>query len=181
MDHARVQEAALRWGHDKSLEVLDAHLKDGNDLSFDTWAEIFKSPERTATVAGEGDAVALAQMRPEDVYKLQPVRFQTKELGPQDARIEICYAGVCRTDLELLHNAWSSLKPPGYPFTPGHECTGVITKVGPEVPAGALVVGDKVALSHVLSNCGNCEFCRAGLDPHCKQVRPTACVTLWVS
>nr|MBA2282782.1 alcohol dehydrogenase catalytic domain-containing protein [Acidimicrobiia bacterium] len=61
------------------------------------------------------------------------------ELGPGDVLVAVDHCGVCGTDLHLVLDGW------GQPGTiPGHEWTGVVAAVGPDVEqwqAGDAVVG----------------------------------------
>ncbi|MCK9930628.1 zinc-binding dehydrogenase, partial [Frankia sp. Mgl5] len=49
----------------------------------------------------------------------------------------------------------------------GHEFSGVVTAIGPDVPNVA--VGDRVCVEPLYS-CGGCDRCRAGLPQLCRQV-----------
>jgi threonine 3-dehydrogenase len=92
-------------------------------------------------------------------------------MGSQDVLIKVLYAGVCGTDLHIWEwDTWASnrLKPP---VTIGHEFSGVITAVGPEVAVDGLVhVGDLVtAEGHIV--CGHCRPCRTGNAHLCTRTR----------
>jgi threonine dehydrogenase-like Zn-dependent dehydrogenase len=69
--------------------------------------------------------------------------------------IQVRRAGVCNTDLELLHGY--------YPFTgiPGHEFVGEVISEGEW--QGQRVCGE------INIACGRCARCRAGLKTHCEQ------------
>jgi L-iditol 2-dehydrogenase len=81
--------------------------------------------------------------------------------GPGDVLVRSRYAGVCRTDIEVLEGAldrrWVR-----YPCIPGHEWSGVIEEVGGDV--GDLRPGDRVVCEG-FCYCGTCRRCRAG-DTH---------------
>ncbi|CAI0435532.1 unnamed protein product, partial [Linum tenue] len=53
-----------------------------------------------------------------------------RENGDTDVTIEILYCGICHTDLHQAKNDWGITT---YPIVPGHEITGIITKVGKQV------------------------------------------------
>jgi L-iditol 2-dehydrogenase len=79
--------------------------------------------------------------------------------------IEIKAAGICGTDLHILHDQ--------YPYWPpvilGHEFSGQIVEVGEQVngyKAGDRVVGEP----HTLA-CGKCELCRTGYQQLCSSKR----------
>ncbi len=67
-------------------------------------------------------------------------------------------AGVCHSDLHVRDGTM----PEPLPIVLGHEGTGVVAEVGPEV--SSLQPGDRVVLTLVPA-CGNCYFCRRG-EPH---------------
>ena len=69
--------------------------------------------------------------------------------------LDVAATGVCRSDW----HAWKGHDPVVLPHIPGHEYSGVISAVGPDVTRWA--VGDRVTAPFVLG-CGHCEFCRAG-------------------
>ena len=73
-------------------------------------------------------------------------------------RIDSC--GVCGTDLHILKGHWP--KPLPWPITLGHELTGVIEQIGPELRVDfmgqPLSVGSKVMLPPLMP-CGECYYC----------------------
>jgi threonine dehydrogenase-like Zn-dependent dehydrogenase len=76
------------------------------------------------------------------------------------ALIQIGACGVCGTDLHILKGHWP--KPLPWPFTLGHEVTGVIVEKGDELAADfmgqPLSVGSKVMLPPLMP-CGSCHYC----------------------
>jgi len=72
--------------------------------------------------------------------------------GPGDVVVRSCVAGVCRTDLEVLHGEldrrWVR-----YPCIPGHEWSGEVAEVGSDVTGVAL--GDRVVCEGI-AWCGRC-------------------------
>jgi len=85
------------------------------------------------------------------------------KVGPDEVRVKIAAAGVCHSDLHVVHGDWSGI---AAPMVLGHEGSGVIVEVGTDVTD--LVPGDHVVLSWV-APCGHCRACLAG--------RPTQCLT----
>jgi 2-desacetyl-2-hydroxyethyl bacteriochlorophyllide A dehydrogenase len=83
-------------------------------------------------------------------------------LAPDEVIIKVAACGLCGTDVHLyqgkIHGA--------YPLIPGHEVSGTIIAVGPEV-SGDWAVGQRVIFDPNLA-CGECEFCRRGLYNHCR-------------
>ncbi|MGH9045274.1 MAG: alcohol dehydrogenase catalytic domain-containing protein, partial [Acidimicrobiales bacterium] len=89
-----------------------------------------------------------------------------------EVQVEMAYAGLCHSDehvrrgemvpapeiMELL--GISSM----FPLIGGHEGSGVVTAVGPEV--ATVEVGDKVATSFIPA-CGTCFWCASGRQNLC--------------
>jgi L-iditol 2-dehydrogenase len=86
---------------------------------------------------------------------------ETPSCGPSDVLVRSRFAGLCRTDVEVLEGEldrrWVR-----YPCIPGHEWSGVVEAVGEAVTdltPGARVVCEGYCY------CGVCRRCRAG-DTH---------------
>lgn len=80
--------------------------------------------------------------------------------APGDAIVRVTRAGICGSDLHLLHG-----KAPlevGEPM--GHEATGVVETVGPDVRG--VREGDRVAVAFNVA-CGHCWFCEHGQSALC--------------
>ncbi|CAD5214489.1 unnamed protein product [Bursaphelenchus xylophilus] len=77
------------------------------------------------------------------------------EIGHDEALVKVLYAGVCHTDLAVLHDELPWQTP--YPYVGGHEGSGVVVKVG----AGVTHVkpGSKVGIRMVNGMCNQCESC----------------------
>jgi uncharacterized zinc-type alcohol dehydrogenase-like protein len=94
--------------------------------------------------------------------KLQPYRFDRRDLRPHDVAVRVRYCGVCHSDLHAIE-----APPPGHlPLVPGHEFVGEVSAVGPEV--SAFRVGDAVAVGNIADSCGVCPPCRAGREVYCE-------------
>jgi len=85
------------------------------------------------------------------------------EPGPGQVLVRIEATGVCHTDLHAASGDWPVK--PGLPFVPGHEGTGVVVALGPEVRF--LKEGDRVGIAWLHSACGHCEFCLSGWETLC--------------
>lgn len=94
-----------------------------------------------------------------------PLRM-TEQSVPKPAAnqvlVRVLACGVCHTDLHIVEG---ELMPPAYPVTPGHQVVGVVEEVGEGVPDDCL--GQRVGLYWLSSTCGECEFCRRGLENLC--------------
>ena len=80
--------------------------------------------------------------------------------GPGEARVQVRACGVCHTDLHYKQGAIND----GFPFLLGHEASGVVESVGPDVTEVA--VGDYVVLNW-RAVCGQCRSCRRGRPQYC--------------
>jgi len=83
-------------------------------------------------------------------------------IHPTDVRIKVTAAGICGSDLHILHVPPAQYAKPGTPM--GHEFFGVVDEVGAEVTQykpGDTVVVDNIQKCHV------CEYCRNGMDNLC--------------
>jgi S-(hydroxymethyl)glutathione dehydrogenase/alcohol dehydrogenase len=83
-------------------------------------------------------------------------------LGPRDVRVCVDARGVCHTDLTIARGGL----PRELPIIPGHEASGTVTDVGPEV--SRVRVGERV-IGAIITACGNCWFClheRSNLCTH---------------
>lgn len=88
------------------------------------------------------------------------------EVGPADVRLRVLRAGICGSDLHILHGTNPFAR---YPRVIGHEFAGVVEAVGGA--AVALRVGQRVVVDPVVA-CGHCYPCRIG--------RPNVCGNLEV-
>ncbi|CAA3031281.1 probable cinnamyl alcohol dehydrogenase 6 [Olea europaea subsp. europaea] len=89
-----------------------------------------------------------------------------RENGDNDVTIEILYCGMCHTDLHYIRNDWGITM---YPVVPGHEITGIITKVGRNV--SKFKVGDRAGVGCLAATCLKCEYCKDGQENYCDQVQ----------
>lgn len=79
-----------------------------------------------------------------------------------DVLIHIEASGICGTDLNILAVPAAHKAKTGIVI--GHEGVGRVEKTGANV--SGLKVGDRVVIAPRLT-CGNCEYCRRGLDNQC--------------
>ncbi|WDZ82919.1 zinc-dependent alcohol dehydrogenase [Micromonospora cathayae] len=77
--------------------------------------------------------------------------------GPGQVRIDVAYTGICGTDLHIAHGAMDHRV--RVPAVIGHEMSGRIAEVGPDVEG--LRVGEPVTVMP-LDWCGECPACRGG-------------------
>ncbi|MDI1243015.1 MAG: glutathione-dependent formaldehyde dehydrogenase [bacterium] len=89
-------------------------------------------------------------------------------LHPQDAVVKVTRACICGSDLHLYNGSVPDTRV-GSTF--GHEVTGIVEEVGPEVQN--LKAGDQVLVPFNIA-CGKCAFCRQGLYGNCHESNPGA-------
>jgi uncharacterized zinc-type alcohol dehydrogenase-like protein len=93
---------------------------------------------------------------------LRRATVERRDLRPDDLAVRVDYCGVCHTDLHAVHAHTG-----GTNLVPGHEFTGVVTEVGPEVTGFA--AGDPVAVGNIVDSCGVCAMCRADQENFCHE------------
>jgi len=101
--------------------------------------------------------------------KLDLVEVDVPAVQPPDMLVKVEIAGVCGTDVHLLHSPrpfpWSE---PSYPMPLGHESVGKIVEMGSEFPrldaqGKTIKVGDRVVYSW--KSCGSCYACTILMQP----------------
>lgn len=96
------------------------------------------------------------------------VQMDLPEPGFEQVRVKVSVCGVCHTD---LHTVEGDLALPRLPIVPGHEIVGRIDKVGEGVSEER--VGQRVGVPWLYSTCGECEFCKQGMENLCPDARFT--------
>ncbi|MFC1976805.1 zinc-binding dehydrogenase [Chloroflexota bacterium] len=84
------------------------------------------------------------------------------ELKENDVLIKVHQAGICGTDVGVLHG----YVPARFPVTLGHEFSGTIAKLGSPALAG-FKEGDAVSAAGGWG-CGECDFCQKGMARFCQ-------------
>ena len=69
-------------------------------------------------------------------------------------KIHVAYNGICGTDLHAFRGEYASTRTP---VVLGHELSGIVTAVGPEVTK--VKVGDRVTTETTFRTCGHCTSC----------------------
>jgi L-iditol 2-dehydrogenase len=104
---------------------------------------------RAAVLVGYGD------------LQVRDVPVPILEVG--EALVEIDSVAICGSDPAIIAHGWKGYSKLGE-FIPGHEFTGTVAKVAPDVTE--LAVGDRVAVEPH-KGCGRCENCLRGLYTTC--------------
>ncbi len=84
--------------------------------------------------------------------------------GPGQVIVKIAGAGLCHSDLHLIHDFGDGMFPWGPPFTLGHENSGWVHELG--VGVEGFEIGDAVAVFGPWG-CGSCAACADGQDTYC--------------
>ena len=89
-------------------------------------------------------------------------------LGVHDVEMRLGAGGICGSDLHYYQHGRVGAFVVREPLIPGHEVSGTVARIGPEVTR--VKVGDKVAInpSHA---CGQCDYCQAGRLNLCRHMR----------
>lgn len=85
-------------------------------------------------------------------------------IGEKDILVRVRAAGICHSDAH--YRAGRSVMG-GMPITLGHEVSGEIEWIGPQVTT--MMAGDRVAL-HYNITCGDCYYCSTGNEQFCTTV-----------
>lgn len=86
--------------------------------------------------------------------------IELTDMGPDDLQVHMVASGICHSD-EALRIGDAVID---YPIVLGHEGSGIVEKVGPEVTQ--FKPGDHVVLSFYA--CGNCKSCLKGIPTQCE-------------
>ncbi len=81
-------------------------------------------------------------------------------VGPGDVLIEVKASGICGTDIHIFKGEYLG----SYPVTPGHEFSGIVSKVGAAVTR--FKPGDHVAVEPNIA-CDNCPACLSNRQNFC--------------
>lgn len=108
------------------------------------------------------NSVGLAAMSNKGDFEVY--KFIRHSVGDNDILIDILYAGVCHSDIHVVHEDWSKTE---YPIVPGHEIVGVVKKVGKSVTK--FKVGDYAGVGCIINSCGQCDNCKQGFEQFCEK------------
>jgi L-iditol 2-dehydrogenase len=94
------------------------------------------------------------------------------EIGERDVLLRICSVGVCGSDIHYYSKGRIGVQVVEYPFAVGHECSGIVDRVGSAVTS--LKKGDRVAVDPAMP-CLSCDQCLAGRSHTCRKLRFLGC------
>lgn len=87
------------------------------------------------------------------------------EPGPGEVLVKVAYCGICHSDLSLINGTFPAQAPV---VTQGHEASGTIAELGPEVTGWA--EGDRVVVA-AGRPCQSCPNCRRGDMTNCLRIQ----------
>jgi alcohol dehydrogenase (NADP+) len=90
--------------------------------------------------------------------------FERREPREYDVIVDIHYCGICHSDIHQVNDEWGGST---FPMVPGHEITGIVSKVGAKVTRYKL--GDRVAVGNFVDSCRKCGPCQKGLEQYCEE------------
>ncbi|KAM1141995.1 hypothetical protein EV1_041492 [Malus domestica] len=103
-----------------------------------------------------------------DVNTIRILPFKLPDIGPNDVQIRIKAVGICGSDVHYLKNMKLADFEVKEPMVIGHECAGIVEKVGSDVKH--LVSGDRVAVEPGIS-CSRCQQCKGGRYNLCPDMK----------
>jgi len=98
-----------------------------------------------------------------DYGDLRVTEVPVPDLGPGDVLVKVHSVAICGSDPAIIAKGWKGHEILGE-FIPGHEFTGVVVAIAPDVLR--IKVGDRVAVEPH-KGCGRCENCIRGLYTTC--------------
>jgi Zn-dependent alcohol dehydrogenase len=90
---------------------------------------------------------------------------QLADAGPGEVRVKLSAVAICHSDISYADGSWGGELPAVY----GHECSGVVEKVGEGVTT--VKVGDHVVVT-LIRSCGHCHGCSTGNPVTCSTQFP---------
>ena len=102
----------------------------------------------------------LAAVLTDQPQQLEVAQVVEPEPAPGEVLLGVSACGICGSDLHIAGVIGS----PGTIL--GHEITGIVEALGPDVDPGAWKVGQPV-VARPLSGCGTCRWCVGGRPDHC--------------
>jgi propanol-preferring alcohol dehydrogenase len=113
-------------------------------------------------------AMLLEKPRPAEENPLRLAELPLPVPNAGEIRVRVRACGVCHTD---LHIAEGDLPLPKLPLVPGHQIVGTVDALGGGVKE--FREGDRVGVPWLYSTCGECAYCRKGVENLCERARFT--------
>lgn len=93
-------------------------------------------------------------------------------INESDVLIKIKSLGICGSDIHYYTSGRIGSQVVSYPFTVGHECSGIVERVGKS--ASKIKPGDRVAIDPAMP-CGECDQCLSGRPHTCRKLKFLGC------
>ena len=107
------------------------------------------------------------------IRQMEMMETPTPEIvNPTDVLIRMVVLGVCGSDVHYYETGQIGSQVVQYPFTVGHEGSGVVEAVGSAV--ANVKPGDRIAIEPAMP-CGECDQCKAGRPHTCRKLRFLGC------
>ncbi len=117
------------------------------------------------------DAVLPATMKAavlRNTFEIALEEIPVPEPGPGEVLVKVMAVGICGSDIHYYEHGRIGRYVVEKPLILGHECAGVVAKVGDKVTR--FRVGDRVAVEPGIT-CGKCRYCKSGRYNLCPEVR----------
>ena len=98
--------------------------------------------------------------------QLEIQEIEISEPKGDEIIVDVAACGVCGTDIGMYNGDKGAFENE-YPLVMGHEFSGVVSEIGPDVKN--LKIGDKVSIDPNLY-CGNCKYCLSGKVHFCENM-----------
>jgi threonine dehydrogenase-like Zn-dependent dehydrogenase len=98
-------------------------------------------------------------------HEVEWVELERPTAGPGEVVVRSHAAGVCRTDVEIVHGHLTDPRWVRFPVVPGHEWSGTIAELGDGVTG--LSLGDRVVCEGLVP-CNRCPSCKQGETQLCQ-------------
>ncbi len=92
------------------------------------------------------------------------------EIQSDEILVQVKACGMCRSDVQLVDGYFLKYADIPRPITPGHEITGVVSKIGGTVAKSSFKEGDHVVVAPGWGD-GTCRHCQVGNTQICANVR----------
>lgn len=102
------------------------------------------------------------------IRKVEIKKTEKPSPSKGEVLIKLKSVGICGSDIHYYRTGRIGSQVVNYPFVAGHECSGIIEKLG--LGVRELSIGDRVAIEPAVP-CGTCEFCLSGRPNICPKVR----------
>ncbi len=113
-------------------------------------------------------AIRLIGLKQMSMFEIPIPKFKTDS----DVIIKMTHVGVCGSDVHYFTNGKIGKQIVEFPFTVGHEGSGIVESVGSKVTR--VKPGDRIAIDPAMP-CGLCDQCQTGRSHTCRKLRFLGC------